>query len=321
MRDSSLQTRAVDGERLSMGIEKRKSNRGMVSYRARLRLKDGDEVSSTHTRLTDARDWEARMRTAIKSGRPECPADGTAHTCSETIDRYIEQLPALRLKDHANRLRQARWWHRELGDTLLSRLTPARIVLGRDRLQTRPIIAKHLRPDAPARFRQAATVVRYLATLSHILTVGAEDWGWLEANPVRRVRKPKQPRGRVRYLSDEERETLLVACHASRSKALYPIVVIALATGMRKGEILSLRWAQVDLNRGLITLEDTKNGERRQIPLVGHALETLVDWSQVPHDAHDHVFRGKAFGAHTDIHRAWKMAITKAKISDFRFHD
>jgi integrase len=122
--------------------------------------------------------------------------------------------------------------------------------------------------------RAPATVVRYLAALSNVLTTAANEWGWLEDSPMRKVTKPKEPRGRVRFLSEDttaphgetiegERNRLLKAGQASTNPYLYPVVVLALSTGMRQGEIMGLTWDDVDLHRKRITLHETKNGERR----------------------------------------------------------
>ena len=84
----------------------------------------------------------------------------------------------------------------------------------------------------------------------------------MDENPMR-VTKPKEPRGRVRFLSDDERARLLEACRLAQCPYLYAVVVLALSTGMRHGEIMNLRWSDVDLAKGRIILQDTKNGERR----------------------------------------------------------
>lgn len=80
---------------------------------------------------------------------------------------------------------------------------------------------------------------------------------------MRKVKQLRENNRRLRYLSWEEAQTLIAKCDSH----LKPIVMTALNTGMRKGEILGLTWDQVDLRNGLILLDDTKNGERREIPI------------------------------------------------------
>jgi integrase len=88
-----------------------------------------------------------------------------------------------------------------------------------------------------------------------------------------KVRKPKEPQGRIRFLTEDEKHRLLDACKESESPYLYTIVVLALATGARKMEVLTLTWRDVDLKRVLVTVHETKNGERRALPLTGHAFD------------------------------------------------
>jgi len=83
---------------------------------------------------------------------------------------------------------------------------------------------------------------------------------------MRKISKLKEPRGRVRFLSDEEREALLAACQNSFYPQIYLIVVLALSTGARKSEILKLRWPDIDMEKQQIVLHEIKNGERRTIP-------------------------------------------------------
>ena len=109
----------------------------------------------------------------------------------------------------------------------LADLTPALIVEQRDKLIRENTVKKTL--------RSPSTVVRYLAALSHALTIAVKEWGWLDDSPMRKVSKPREPRGRVRFLSDDERKSLLEACKVDSNLFLYTIVVIALSTGMRAG--------------------------------------------------------------------------------------
>jgi integrase len=99
---------------------------------------------------------------------------------------------------------QLLWWKAQLGPYLLSDITPSMIVEQRDSL-LRGTTKKGTE-------RSPATVVRYLAALSHAFTICINEWGWLEDSPMKKVKKPRESRGRVRYLNDDERKRLLNAC-------------------------------------------------------------------------------------------------------------
>src|SRR5262249_5604688 len=147
---------------------------------------------------------------------------------------------------------QLNWWKKRLGHSVLADITPSLIAEYRDKLA-----------HGDARRRANSTVNRYLAALSHAFTVAVRESAWLDDSPMRKVRKPKEPRGRVRFLSDDERTRLLKACQHSRNPYLYKVVIIGLSTGARKMEIVGLRWSDVDLHRGCIMLQHAKNGDRR----------------------------------------------------------
>lgn len=97
---------------------------------------------------------------------------------------------------------------------------------------------------------------------------------------------------------------MLTACRASDSKNLYAIVVLALSTGMRQREILNLHWNHVDLKRGRITLHDTKNGDSRVVPLLGHAMEVLQQHSKVRQLHSPFVFSGDTKSGHARYGKA-----------------
>jgi integrase len=151
--------------------------------------------------------------------------------------------------------------------------------------------------------------------------MAVKEWGWLEHSPLPKVTKPKLPAGRVRYLSDDERTRLLKACKESVNPYLYTIVVLALSTGARKMEILKLRWQDVDLNRGVVILHDTKNGERRVLTLVGYALELMQQLATVRHSENDLIFPSHNRKKPLVIRHPWEVALKQANIDNFHFHD
>ena len=286
-------------------IRKRENGDKSVSYRVEVRLKGFPPQRASFARRTDARKWAQQTESAIRENRNFKTTESRKHTLSDLIDRYKKSVLPTK-KDHKRQEAQYDWWKKELGHYTLSDITPALLSAMRDKL---------------SEGRAPATVVRYLSALSHAFTVAVNEWGWLEDNPLRKVRKPKEPRGRVRFLSDEERVRLLQACKASSNKQLYTIVVLALSTGMRQSEIMNLRWSDVDMNQGRIILHETKNGERRVVPLYGHSLELIKDLSKIRNISTDLLFPGKKSDTPVFIRSPWMKAIKEADIEDFRFHD
>lgn len=96
---------------------------------------------------------------------------------------------------------------------------------------------------------------------------------------MRKVSKPSESNRRSRFLSIEEKDKLLAACKISSNPYLYPIVSLALVTGMRFGEIIRLNWENIDFNQNLITLEVTKNGKRRVVPL-SQSIKAILNSTQ-----------------------------------------
>ena len=132
---------------------------------------------------------------------------------------------------------------------------------------------------------------------------------------------PAEPGGRVRYLDDSERGRLLRAAKASGEPNLYPMVVLALATGMRQGEALNLIWADVDFGQGWVVLRDAKNGERRTSPLGRAAAEALHEHAKVRRLDTQLVFPSALVDKAIFPRAAWEHAIAAAEIADVRFHD
>ncbi len=162
-----------------------------------------------------------------------------------------------------------------------------------------------------------ATVNRRLSCLKHMFKKAC-DWEWVSEDVLKRVRAVKllkEPPGRLRYLYQEEIYTLIEAC----APHLKPIVIMGVYTGMRLGEILSLKWEQVDLRHGFILLDVTKNGERREIPINATLKATLEAIPYGPESLC--VFANKDDNPYQRVKRSFVTACKRAGITDFRFHD
>lgn len=292
-------------------IEKRETEQG-TAYRVKVRLKGHPVQTATFERLTDARRWAQQTEAAIREGRHFIGAEAKRTTLSDAIDRFKrEKLPDL--NHQADRLRYLDYWTRELGAYALADVTPARINAVMHTLASTPSERTH-RP------RSAATLGHYRQALSGVLALCERDWELIDTSPMKRVSKPKLPGGRVRYLSDTEREKLLTACKESSSSDLYPAVILALTTGARQAEIMGATWAQVDLQRRVLILEKTKNGERRALPLAAPAIAVLQ--ARIRRIDTDLIFPGK-INPHQpiDLRTPWETALQRAGIADFHWHD
>jgi len=159
-----------------------------------------------------------------------------------------------------------------------------------------------------------ATVNRALAVLKSMLN-RAVTWGKVDSNPCKAVKKLQENNQRLRFLEREEIGRLLDCC----SEHIKPIVVVALNTGMRKGEILGLKWRDIDIKRGIIHLSSTKSGEKREVPMNEVAQKTII--GVLKHPESQYVFcngEGKPYG---DVKKSFFTAVRKAGIIDFHFHD
>ncbi|OGL44472.1 MAG: hypothetical protein A2149_03875, partial [Candidatus Schekmanbacteria bacterium RBG_16_38_11] len=164
-----------------------------------------------------------------------------------------------------------------------------------------------------------ATVNRELSCLKHIYTKAIE-WGKAKENPVKKVKFFKENNERVRFLDKNsgEMEALLRACRESTSPYLYNIVLLALNTGMRRGEIFGLKFADIDLERRIITIRETKNGETRRIPFNDEAKKVI---EAIPKTESPYLFPSKNGGRLDNIQNAFETARDKAGLKDFRLHD
>lgn len=301
-------------------IEERIGKDGKKKYRVKVRLKGYKPVSATFDRRTDAKHWMTQTEAAMREGRYFQASGGKGKTLGDAIDRYTRDILP-NLKDSNHRKAQLSWWKNEIGEKELKHVTTALISEYRDKLRSTPF-----KSGKQEKLRTDATVNRYIAALSPVLTAATNEWGWMQNNPCLKIRRGAESKGRTRFLSDSERKALLDACDkATDTPELKIIVLLALTTGGRRGEISGLRWQDVDLKRQRVIFVEPKNGETRAAPLVGPALDAMKEWSKVrPLDATAYVFPGrtdKTKDKPLDFERPWQTALKRANIQDFRFHD
>jgi len=218
---------------------------------------------------------------------------------------------------------------RDLMENYLSKVTPTKRGSGPEIRRLKRLLTEHslmtlsldeIEPHHFASFRDQRVkdgnrACQYdLVLLRHAWNIARIEWGWsLRENPISLIRMPKNNPPRERRLKQGEYEKLKTAAHGSRSWYLWPIIDIAIETAMRRGEILSLQWANIELSKQLALLPLTKNSRSRWVPLSQLALEHI---NHVPRTA-DRVF------PITDVafRQAWDRLRVRAGITDLTFHD
>jgi integrase len=246
-------------------------------------------------------------------------------TISALIDHYMAQYAG---RD-CTRVQRLGWWVRQIGVHRLDEVTDdhlhialetladksARYYAGKD-ADGLPIYRAKRKPIAPA------TINRYAASISAVFTwairrrVAPKGWD----HPGRRIERKPENNDRTRFLSDDERVRLLATCKASKWPRLYLIVLLALTTGARKGELLGLRWCDVDLARQLVHVGRTKNGDPKALPLVPAVVAELERFK--PETMGPALVCGKAKAPTLPyaFEGRWHEAMRAAKLRDFCFH-
>jgi hypothetical protein len=172
-------------------IEKRTGKDGQLVYRVKVRRKGYTTQTATFFKLSDAKKWAQVTEGAVLEGRHLQAPEAKKHTLTDLIDRYVCQvLPQKSLSSIRMQTIQLNWWKGQLGHCIVADITPALIAEYRDKLA-----------QGDKKPRANSTVKRYLVALSHAFTIAVREWGWLDDSPMRKVSKPKESRGRVRFLS------------------------------------------------------------------------------------------------------------------------
>ncbi|QJY33652.1 site-specific integrase [Diaphorobacter sp. JS3050] len=309
-------------------IRERIDASGKKKYHVQIRLKGFPPQTETFNSKTIAKQWAQRVETELREGRYMPHALAQRRTVKEMLESYRDRVliptKPKRVRDQGQQLQ---WWIDKIGRYSLADITPAIIGQYRDELLATTFGKANPKKLAPA------TVVRYLAILSHAFSVAVKEWEWLPESPMPKVKKPKVSNGRVRYLSADELARLRAAAAASENKFLPTVIEVAVATGMRYSEIMNLRWRDVLTDAqgrcSLAVLEETKNGERRGVPLLGTA-QVALDALRLAHKQANGdkvsldtlLFPSAAKkDAPVELRKSWETALKRAKIEDFRFHD
>jgi integrase len=288
------------------------------NWRAQVRRIGQRPIGKTFEKKAEATTW-ARLMEGDEDAIAAFPdAEARRRTVAQAIDGYMLGYKG---RDTAI-IKRLSWWREQYGTTALADFTQAKIKDGLRELarqDARRNAGKGKPRASLGRKKSPATCNRYLQAISSVLS-WAVDESWITKNPALGIRRQTEPRGRVRYLSDEERVALLKACDESEWADLGLLVRLALSTGARLGELIGLSWADVDLKAGLAHVRQTKNDEPRTLPLIEPVRKRL--------EAKARPIKGgllfpalRKEGRPFQFRPFWESAVTAAKLENFRFHD
>ena len=247
-------------------------------------------ISRTFDTKAEAEAWakvtESEMVRGVFVSRHE--AENT--TLSEALDRYLLEISVLK-KSHRTEKIYAGTWKKAFGLRSLASFSSTDIAKYRDN-RLKEVSENMVRLE--------------LALLSHLFTIAIKEWGMTGlVNPVMQIRKPKLPKGRDRRLLPGELNRIV---DASGSPVLPDIVRLALETGMRQAEIAGMTWDMVDLKKRTVTLLETKNGEKRIVPLSSEAVRIL---ERIPRRIDGLVWEFESRGM--GITQAFRRAVARAR--------
>jgi integrase len=271
------------------------------TWQARVRRKGyPDEVKSFSTKA-DAQAWARSVETEIDQGIYQNLSPAKSLLLTDVLQRYMEEVTPTK----RGAMREAEgikfMQRHKIAAYSMAALTPSVVASYRDeRLKT----------------VSAGTIIRELCILSSIITHARREWGLPTSNPCALVRKPPSPQGRSRLLTGDEEIKLLneLLPIRRRSPWMIPIVTLALETAMRRGELLAMRWENVNLKAQTVLLPLTKNGSSRAVPLSRKAVAIL--------EALPRLEAGPVFPlSYMTLNNCFVHACTRAGIGDLHFHD
>ncbi|BCA80300.1 site-specific integrase [Desulfuromonas sp. AOP6] len=270
--------------------------RGPYQWQVKIRRRGYPLQSKTFETEDDAKKWARLIESEMDRGIFVSQAEAERTTLADALDRYRREITPGKKGGKQENSRINILSKTSLAPRFLATIKGSDIAKYRDErlLERSPI-----------------TVNNELILLSHLFTVARKEWG-LEGlrNPVSDIRKPKQPAGRERRLLPGEEEQLL----KSAPVKLRPIIVLALETAMRLGELTELNWNNVDLTRKIAHLTETKNGSARTVPLSSRAI---LELKAIPRR-----LDGKVFGYSSNTSsKAFAALVKNLKLEDLRFHD
>ena len=282
------------------------------NWEARIRREGWPALCKSFNSKADARAWATVIESEIERGVFIDRTEAEKNTLGDLFQRYLTEISSQKKGHDVERYRLISLQRDPIAKFKVAGLSGKLMAEWRDR-----------------RLKEVSgsTTNRDLNLISHVINVARKEWGMHIENPIAMIRRPPENKARKRRLAAGEEERLLAELELStrspngcfedggtRNPWVRPLVILAIETAMRRGELLSLRWSDVFLTDRYVRLHDTKNGESRDVPLSIRAHSVLAN---LPRHISGRVFpiTGEA------VKKVFTRAVVRAELGDLHFHD
>lgn len=292
-------------------IEKRLTQNG-TRYRVKIRIKNYPPISATFDKLAEAKRFVANTESEMREQCYQGHLPSHRQKLSALIQRYIAEV--LPFKRDRTAILILKWWEAQLGHYFLYQIDAAMVLEQRQKLLNELTIR--------GQKRNPATVNRYIVRLHGLLNHAVREYQWLTRNPIQGIRRLPESQGRTRFLSETEYQQLTAYCAEHASPPFRLALLMSLVTGIRRGELLHLTWKNIDFKNRCLYLEQTKNNEKRTIPLVEPIFSLLQEHAKIRSLLTPLVFPSvKNPVKPRSFQYEWKKLCTAIALENFRWHD
>lgn len=285
------------------------SKRGDYQWQVKVRRKGYPDQSRTFDSKAEADKWARSVEAELDKGLYIDRNEAEKNTLWSVLERYRRDVSPLKRSGKLEASRIETIQREKFTQTKMAALSASHLATWR---------------DARLKDVSGSTFNRELNIISAAINTARKEWGIHCENPVALLRRPPENKGRDRRLEGDEETRLLAELDAGKREAgkfagmqntwIKPLVLFAIETAMRRGELLSLRWEFVDTERRFVHLPLTKNGEARNVPLSTTAVKLL---ETLPRSIDGRVFPTTEDG----LKKAFSRACERAGIANLHFHD
>ena len=278
----------------------RKTTKDSIKWQVRIRLTNQNPITKTFLRKTHALQWAKETEIQIEKGLLSSSYERTEDTLQEVLKRYLSEITPNKKGNQVEEIRIKRLMRDPIASIKFGYLKSHHLIKYRN---------KRLKEVS------ASTVKKELNLLSHVFETAIKEWDMaLIGNPLRQVSKPKENLPRDRRLEIGEEKLLLEGCSQSQNPYLKHLVVVAIETAMRRGELLKLKWKNINFTDRTAYLPTTKNGSPRTVPL---STRAILELKTMPIDISGRVFPL----SETALRGLWCRTMKRTGLENLRLHD